>query len=676
MDKYCLVFLLIALPFGQHGVQLSTADDEDSHFLNEWAVGIDGGLEVAREVASQHGYTLLRPLKSIPDHYILERNDVPHRSRRSASHHTKRLVEDVRVVFVEQQQQKTRVKRDLVDRELVRDIVTNGGQLNDPRYSDEWYLLPDVSEYGRRDGASDNLRVRDAWKRGYTGKGITVCILDDGVEAGHPDLKDNFDPKASHDFNDNDDDPTPRYDPTNENKHGTRCAGEIAMVANNNNCGVGIAFDSKIGGVRMLDGRVTDRLEGDALSFNSEYIDVYSASWGPNDDGKTVEGPGILARKGLEIGIKQGRKGKGSLYAWASGNGGRINDNCNADGYTSSIYTISVSSASQFGKSPWYGEKCSSTLTAAYSSGSATEKKVVSSDLHGKCTDGHTGTSAAAPMAAGVLALLLQANNNITWRDAQHLVMHTSRMEPLASETGWQQNGAGYCFNERFGFGLINALGLVEAAEKWENVGEQHICTVEPTSTSNFPQEITPGQFVEVEFSTDGCQGQDNEVNWLEHIQVVFDVDHENRGRIYADLESPMGTKTTLFYERSYDTSKKGFKQWPLMSVHTWGERPQGKWRFRVADRNVNGTARGRLNSAKLVLYGTKDKPKHQTNIKGCGKTETQVNVPNPSQLKLKIAELKSLLHNNNNVKNPNVQSEMLQLVSDLEGQYHPPASS
>ena len=41
----------------------------------------------------------------------------------------------------------------------------------------------------------------------------------------------------------------------------------------------------------MLDGRVTDRLEAEALGFNRDYIDIYSCSWGPSDDGKTVEGP-------------------------------------------------------------------------------------------------------------------------------------------------------------------------------------------------------------------------------------------------------------------------------------------------------------------------------------------------------------------------------------------------
>lgn len=50
----------------------------------------------------------------------------------------------------------------------------------------------------------------------------------------------------SYDMNGEDDDPTPQYN--NENEHGTRCAGEVAMAANNHKCGVGVAFNAKIGG--------------------------------------------------------------------------------------------------------------------------------------------------------------------------------------------------------------------------------------------------------------------------------------------------------------------------------------------------------------------------------------------------------------------------------------------
>lgn len=55
----------------------------------------------------------------------------------------------------------------------------------------------------------------------------------------------------------------------------------------------------------MLDGTVTDELEGDALAMNHKYVDIYSASWGPNDDGKTVEGPGVLAQKAFVKGITE-----------------------------------------------------------------------------------------------------------------------------------------------------------------------------------------------------------------------------------------------------------------------------------------------------------------------------------------------------------------------------------
>lgn len=51
------------------------------------------------------------------------------------------------------------------------------------------------------------------------------------------------------------------------------------------------------------------------------------------------------------------------------------------------------------------------------------ERKVVTTDLHGKCTDQHTGTSASSPMAAGIVALALEANPDLTWRDVQHITV-------------------------------------------------------------------------------------------------------------------------------------------------------------------------------------------------------------------------------------------------------------
>ena len=120
-------------------------------------------------------------------------------------------------------------------------------------------------------------------------------------------------------------------------------------------------------------------------------------------------------------------------HIWASGNGGRYKDNCNCDGYTTSPYTLSVSSVSELGLVPWYSEPCSSSLATTFSSGATGknpndpfERKVITTDLHGRCTAKHTGTSASSPMAAGMVALALEANPELTWRDVQHIVVRTS----------------------------------------------------------------------------------------------------------------------------------------------------------------------------------------------------------------------------------------------------------
>jgi furin len=279
-----------------------------------------------------------------------------------------------------------------------------------------WYVNPnyvDPATASKRNESDDirHMNITGACLQGMTGKGVVVTILDDGIERTHPDLFENYDPQASYDINDEDMDPTPRYNPLNkdfvynysilkdstkysqrltenvdgirpeENMHGTRCAGQIAATANNGRCVPGIAFNANIGGIRMLDGDVTDLVEAKSIGFNPQHVDIYSASWGPDDDGRTVDGPAELAVKAFKYGAEKGRNGKGSIFVWASGNGGKYADNCNCDGYTTSIYTISVSSTTVHEDIPWYSEACASTLTTTYSSGSWDEAKILTTDL-------------------------------------------------------------------------------------------------------------------------------------------------------------------------------------------------------------------------------------------------------------------------------------------------------
>lgn len=159
----------------------------------------------------------------------------------------------------------------------------------------------------------------------------------------------------------------------------------------------------------MLDGPVSDSVEAASLNLNQDHIDIYSASWGPEDDGKTFDGPGPLAREAFYRGIKKGRGGKGNIFVWASGNGGSRQDSCSADGYTTSVYTLSISSATYDNHRPWYLEECPSTIASTYSSANLNQPAIVTVDVPNGCTKMHTGTSASAPLAAGIIALALEA---------------------------------------------------------------------------------------------------------------------------------------------------------------------------------------------------------------------------------------------------------------------------
>ena len=254
----------------------------------------------------------------------------------------------------------------------------------------------------------------------------------------------------------------------------------------------------------------------------------------------TVDGPKMLAQMALERGVVHGRKGKGNIYVWASGNGGSRGDNCNCDGYVSSIYTISINSVSESGHFPWYAEKCSSTLAAAFSSGAFSDKKIATTDIHNTCTREHSGTSAAAPLAAAILALVLEANPNLTWRDVQHLIVCTSEFSPLLDERGWRKNGAGFLYNSRFGFGLLMAQSLIQMAIRWDPVPEKYICIVQPKQL--FPQEIsTKGDMLRVYFMLEQNQGI-CPIRFLEHVQVKITLETTRRGNSRMFMFSPQGT--------------------------------------------------------------------------------------------------------------------------------------
>jgi hypothetical protein len=95
----------------------------------------------------------------------------------------------------------------------------------------------------------------------------------------------------------------------------------------NDHCGVGIAYDSKVCGSRILSGAISDADEAASLNLGYQNVSIYSCSWGPPDNGKTMEGPTILIKKALVNGVENGRGGKGSIFVFELPNGEKIEIN-------------------------------------------------------------------------------------------------------------------------------------------------------------------------------------------------------------------------------------------------------------------------------------------------------------------------------------------------------------
>lgn len=73
-------------------------------------------------------------------------------------------------------------------------------------------------------------------------------------------------------------------------------------------------------------------------------------------------------------------------------------------------------------------------------------------------------------------------------------------------------------------------------------------------------------------------------VNFLEHVEVLTNINYTRRGLLEAHLTSPSGTRVEVLAPRKLDKSSAGFRNWTFMSVMTWGEDPNGIWTFTVAD--------------------------------------------------------------------------------------------
>lgn len=463
-----------------------------------------------------------------------------------------------------------------------------------------------------------------------TGEDVLVAIVDDGLAIDHEDLAANVTGPHLNLLDGAPDDPATL---DADLVHGTQVAGILGAVLGNDLGITGAAPDVSLSGIRLLGDFLDDGQEAQALSFSNGEISIYNNSWGPPDDTYAFERPGLLLSQAFEDGVNNGRLSDpddedsdplGNIFVWAAGNGGEIGDQSNFDGYANSKYTIAVGAIDDGGTRAPYSERGANLVVVAPSGGGAQDVLTTSYSIGVDQDDNpirvseydpdFSGTSAAVPMVSGVVALMLEENPDLTWRDVQDVLIRTARkIDPGSGE--WITNGAGIDFNQNYGSGLVDAAAAVAAAN---NVSpETALGPVERHSKFRFffeggadtAQDGTipnnNGQSLQVSFdmSTDE-EGNDLPNLRVEHVELSATVITEKRGDLEIVLISPNGTESVL-HAPDANIEGESILRWSFMTVRNWGEGSSGNWIVRITDSVSTNPAI--LNNLSLVINGTPD---------------------------------------------------------------------
>jgi subtilisin family serine protease len=471
---------------------------------------------------------------------------------------------------------------------------------NDALFAKQWHL---AYQNQTMTLAGSDINVAPVWNysgSGIRGAGVRIGIIDDGLEVTHEDLRDNVDLENDYDWNGQDNDPTP----VSRNRHGTACAG-VAGARGNNGIGVaGVAPEATLVGLRLIAGSTTDQMEAEAMAHLNDRIAIKSNSWGPNDRIPTLKGPGPLTRAAWQQAVTTGRQGKGTIFVWAGGNGLERKEDSNKDGYANSIYTIAVGAVDSRVRQAYYSEPGANLVCVAPSDGRRADTQGISTtDLTGPIgyasgNYGSTfgGTSSACPTVAGVVALMLEKNQDLGWRDVQEILIRSStRIQPTNS--GWSTNGAGLSFHHQFGAGLVNAAAAVQTATSWQNLPTPAEPVILRQSTlSPIPDNSLPG--VTRTFAVDAALR-------VEHVTVSVNIRHARRGQLAITLTSPSGMVSQLV--GVHPDNRPDYANWTFSTVRHWGESAQGNWTLHVRD-GARKTI-GSLQMVELSLYGTATAP-------------------------------------------------------------------
>lgn len=465
----------------------------------------------------------------------------------------------------------------------------------DPLLASQWHLIQSVA------GLFD-LNVAGAWALGYGGAGTRTVVIDDAFDYTHGDLAPNYDLVTDFDFEFN---ITDAFGTAGE-AHGTAVSGIIG--ADDNGTGaVGVAFDTQLVGYAtagfISDAWLQDVRDAIHHAAVTALGDVANISQGIANDANSEWGIGYNALRFDEIetsiatATTSGRGGLGMTIVKSAGNSRNDNYDVNADDWTNDTRQVVVAAVDQDGFVSSYSSYGSALLVSAF----GTPGEVFTTDRVGAAgyngtdfTSGFNGTSAAAPMVAGVVALMYDANPNLGWRDVQEILAYSARH--VGSAIGgtmagaeryqWQWNhatdwnGGAMHFSNDYGYGLVDATAAVLLAETWLDTD------LASTTANQFSNAIDMLNVATI--IPDG-----NATGLTFNGNAIFDDDVERvtvqltfASTFTADLElyviSPDGTVSELINDVGGASDFNG--TWTFETQAFRGERAAGNWQVRVVD--------------------------------------------------------------------------------------------